>query len=469
MARTMRNAAAILVVVLSFSRIADGGTGTVREVSGGTAVVETRGGSAEIGDKAEIYFTLAGTEDEISVASGTVISAEGGSAKVKIENATGDVAKDHLVRFRTGERRDRSVVASDSPAPKPAATAAPSPAAAGTPEDAVPSTTRSMPPSVPFPSVTPKGKMTGASQLNIDPEVMELIQKGAAQSSAGNIDGAIATYTSAIRLAPRSGLAYLSRANAYLYKPNFQAALADANKAAEFTVPKMDDVYNIRGTAKAALGDREGAISDCNRALKINPKNALAYNNRANNKLGKRDYSGALADCNKSISLDPSTALPYYNRGFARTNLGDQAGALADWMKAVSMQPSYGAELNPKIAQLQAMGIRPNQSTTDANPASSGASQGEWTDLVNPEQKLIGKWKGGRHVTQYFADGTFVTDPHLMPDPPKGRWQAQGDRLIEYFPQANRTLTHKIVSIDGKTLVIRNERGETFRKTRISR
>jgi Flp pilus assembly protein TadD len=450
--RTRRAALIGIVALCSIAASVAGPTGTVREVSGGTAVVETRGGSTVPGDKAEIYFILAGTEDEISVGSGIVTSVEGGRAKVRIENATGDVAKDHLVRFSAGARRTADAV---EPTPPPNPLASPR---------------RTLPPSAPSPSVTPKSKVGSDSQADLDPAAMELIRKGAAQHVAGNVDAALASYTSAIRVAPRFGVAYLNRANAYLYKPNFQAAITDANKAIELTVPKMADAYNIRGTAKAALGDYDGALADCNRVLKLEPNNALAYNNRANNKLRKADYRGALADCNKSISLNSKSALPYYNRGYARTNLGDQAGALVDWMKAVAMQPSFGAELNPKIAQLQALGITPKAgSTSTSSPAVTDASEGEWTDLVNPQQKLIGKWKGSRHVTQYFADGTFVTDPHLVPDAPKGRWQVQGDRLIENFPAAGVTTTHNILSIDSKTLVIRNERGETFRKFRISR
>lgn len=107
----------------------------------------------------------------------------------------------------------------------------------------------------------------------------------------------------------------------------------------------------------------------------------------------------------------------------------------------------------------------------DRTPAKSsrGAAEGEWTDLVNPSQKIIGTWQGGRHRTQYFADGTFVTDPHLVPDPPRGKWWVEGDRLIEHFPQAKVTTTHNIVSLSEKTLVIRNAQGQIFRKTRLSR
>lgn len=547
--------AAFVAVALSLARPSQAadGTGTVREVSGSTITVETAGGAAPIaGDEAEIFFKLAGVDEEISVAQGTVLSSEGVLAKVKIDNATGEVAKDQLVRFKAGK------------GPRPSATAAPTPAApapsgargylgvrisdgpsegsgalvveantdspaaradirpndlivaldgtpvenagqlsertaalapgsrhdflvsrggkllklgvtlgelpANQPGDAVtsapPAATPSatLPPSVPFPTAAPETSSAAApapSGSAEDAIAMPYAMRGNAQYAAGNIDGAIASYTEGIRAAPSVGVLYLNRANAYLYKPNFKASIADASKALQLKGAKEDDAYVVRGTAKAGLGDYASAIADCNRALKINPKHALAYNNRANNKLRQGNYKGALADCNKSIALDSNSALPYYNRGFVYVNTGNPAGALSDWKKAVAMQPSFAAELNPKIAQLEAQGVRPKQKKPPQS--STGPGPGDWVDLTNAPQKMIGSWKGGRHVTQYFADGTFVTDPHLVPNPPRGQWQVQGDRLVQYYPQAGTTTTHNILSISGQELVLRDPQGNTFR------
>lgn len=422
-------------------------TGTVSEVSGSTATIETSDRTPVVGAKVDIFFKLAGADDEISVADGTVVSKEGNSIKVKIENATGEVAKDQLARF-TG-------------ASEPAVTrATPPPQETPLPEETTPKSTptQTLPPSVPMPPQT----AATTRPPTVDPAAVALVAQANTQYAAGNIAGAIESYTDALRKAPGEGVVYLNRGNAYLYKPDFRAALADANKAIELKASPLEDAYTVRGTAKAGLGDYDGGIADCNRALKINPKAWLAYNNRANNKLRKRDYAGALADGTKALALNPNSAIGYYNRGFARTNLGDQAGALADWQKAVAIQASFGAELNPKIAQLQALGIRPQQKDA-GRKASPAAPESEWTDLTNAPRKLVGSWKGGRHVTQYLADGSFYTDPHLVPNPPRGRWRIEGDRLIQTFPQANTTTTHNILSITANELVLRSARGETFR------
>jgi tetratricopeptide (TPR) repeat protein len=325
-----------------------------------------------------------------------------------------------------------------------------------------PSPANILPPSTPFPVATPKSTPAPIPQPEVDPAAAQFLSKGIAQHSAGNFEGAIASYTSAIRLAPKLAVLYLNRANAYLNKGDFNAAMADATKALELKVEKADDAYVIRGAARAGLGDYDAAIADCNRALQINPKHALAYNNRANDKIRKRDYSGALADCNKSIALDPNSALPYYNRGYVYFNSANPAGALADWKKAVRMQPSFGAELNPRIAQLEAQ----TKTTPKSGRGSSDASG--WTDLTNARQKIVGAWQGPRHMVQYLADGSFYTDPHLVPNPPRGQWRIEGDRLIQIHPPSNITTTDNILSLTDKELVLRNRQGETFRLTRIA-
>ena len=91
----------------------------------------------------------------------------------------------------------------------------------------------------------------------------------------------------------------------------------------------------------------------------------------------------------------------------------------------------------------------------------------QMTDLVNPAQKLVGTWQGTRHRKQYFADGTLVTDPHLVPDAPRAQWRIQGDRLTEHYPDADTNITVRIVSITDEELVTRDEAGHTYRVKRI--
>ena len=179
-------------------------------------------------------------------------------------------------------------------------------------------------------------------------------QEGFARQRAGDLDGAIVSYTNAIQLNPQDSRAYFNRALCYLYKGAgfYDQVIADANKAIELGPSNLADAYPLRGTGWAGKGNFDKAIADHTRAIELNPNHALAYNNRANDKLRQGDLEGALADCNKSIALDPSSPLPYYNRGYVYSNRGNLKLAIADWEKAIQMQPAYRAELEPLIQKL---------------------------------------------------------------------------------------------------------------------
>src|SRR5258705_124712 len=93
--------------------------------------------------------------------------------------------------------------------------------------------------------------------------------------------------------------------------------------------------YINRGNARYGKGDLDGALADYDKAIELNPKDALAYYNRGNVKDKTGDVDGALADYGKAIKLKPKDALAYYNRGNAKYRKGDLDGALADANKAV--------------------------------------------------------------------------------------------------------------------------------------
>lgn len=93
------------------------------------------------GDKAEIFFKLPGADTEISVATGHVYEITGPNIMVEIEKATGQVAKDQLVRIHSPnpkKQRERSSAA-------PTSTATAPPRAASTPKPEVASARGSSP------------------------------------------------------------------------------------------------------------------------------------------------------------------------------------------------------------------------------------------------------------------------------------------------------------------------------------
>jgi TPR repeat protein len=75
-------------------------TGKVIAVNGNALATKLEGElTPNAGDKAEIFFKLDGVDGEISVATGSVQKVGGDSIELKIERATGEVAKGQLVRI----------------------------------------------------------------------------------------------------------------------------------------------------------------------------------------------------------------------------------------------------------------------------------------------------------------------------------------------------------------------------------
>ena len=103
--------------------------------------------------------------------------------------------------------------------------------------------------------------------------------------------------------------------------------------------------YYNRGIDKHEAGDYYGAISDYNKAIEINPRDAEAYNNRGDAKADLKDFYGAIADFNKAIEINPRDAKAYNNRAQTKYMLGDMKGSCSDAKKAASL----GSEESKRI------------------------------------------------------------------------------------------------------------------------
>ena len=96
---------------------------------------------------------------------------------------------------------------------------------------------------------------------------------------------------------------------------------------------------------KQNAGDYSGAISDYNKAIKINPKDADAFNSRGNIKIDLKDYLGAISDFNKAIEINSNDADAYYLRGTAKAMSREMKGACSDWEKASSLGNEIASRL----------------------------------------------------------------------------------------------------------------------------
>ncbi len=194
--------------------------------------------------------------------------------------------------------------------------------------------------------------------------------RGRARYTAGDFDGAIEDFTSAIILNSSldarahkqvkkdrvindsfdlsekiaivdkfNAAAYLFRGTARLNKGDLNGAIRDLDKAVALN-PQDSWAFNYRACARQRMGDIDGAVGDLNRAIQLDPRSSSAYNNRGILLFKRKDFAGAVADYTHAIEIDPQNASAYNNRGNAYEAQGELERAREDFDRAIEVDAS---------------------------------------------------------------------------------------------------------------------------------
>ena len=94
----------------------------------------------------------------------------------------------------------------------------------------------------------------------------------------GQIDEAIGLYTKALNEAPDDYNIISDRGVAYLHKNDKLRCFGDFNRAIQLQ-PNYSYRYASRAYAKKHFGDIEGAVADYEKAVELDPEDAVAQNN----------------------------------------------------------------------------------------------------------------------------------------------------------------------------------------------
>jgi tetratricopeptide (TPR) repeat protein len=119
--------------------------------------------------------------------------------------------------------------------------------------------------------------------------------------------------------------------------PMMIAHIATHSSNLPIPTTNLAEDYNYQGIAKFELGDSQGAIVDFDRAIRIDPQDAIAYYNRGLAKFELGDNQGAIVDFDRVIAIDPQDAEAYSNRGAVKLALGNKQGAIADLTKGAQL------------------------------------------------------------------------------------------------------------------------------------
>lgn len=120
-----------------------------------------------------------------------------------------------------------------------------------------------------------------------------------------------------------------NRGNAYAAKAQYDHAIQDYDRAIKLN-PKDAIVRNASCWARAIVGELEQALKDCDTSLTLKPDHASTLDSRALVRLKRNDFHKAIADYDAALKSNPKLAGSLYGRGIAKQRKGDSAGGNAD-------------------------------------------------------------------------------------------------------------------------------------------
>ena len=110
--------------------------------------------------------------------------------------------------------------------------------------------------------------------------------------------------------------------------------------------PQNADAWYSRAIVKNELHTWKAALRDYDEAIRIAPRFMAALTNRGSLKADNDDHQGAIADYNtviQHVSDTAQKAMAYFNRGNSKLALLDREGACADWIKARDLGADYAS------------------------------------------------------------------------------------------------------------------------------
>ena len=149
-----------------------------------------------------------------------------------------------------------------------------------------------------------------------------------------------------IEIADNKALANLEIGRVYSNTPNFNRALPYLNKSIELQASPQ--AYLVRSIVYLLNKDLAKALTDNDKAVKLDPAFAPSYMQRGLLYYNTNNPTKALVDFNKTVELQANNPIAYWNRAFTQDKLGNKAAAKTDFTKAVALAPALAQSLPPE-------------------------------------------------------------------------------------------------------------------------
>jgi tetratricopeptide (TPR) repeat protein len=162
-----------------------------------------------------------------------------------------------------------------------------------------------------------------------------------------DVAGATADLAAADRALPNEAPEHLEIGAVYTAIGALPAALVQYSKwidSHDRADVRMASALNDRCYTRALLNqDLKSALSDCNTALKLQPKIAGYLDSRGLTYLRLGQYDKAIADYDAALALEPKSASSRFCRGIAKIRQGHPAEGHADIAEATAQSAEVGA------------------------------------------------------------------------------------------------------------------------------
>jgi tetratricopeptide (TPR) repeat protein/tRNA A-37 threonylcarbamoyl transferase component Bud32 len=133
--------------------------------------------------------------------------------------------------------------------------------------------------------------------------------RGEAAGRQGGVERALADFARSLRLDPEDPTAYSRRAQFYVERGEFMAALRDLDDAVQRMDSSRPDlqaqILDNRGALRYRCDDLVGAEADLTCALELEGVLPAVWEHRAEVRLRRHDRAGAMADLNRFLELAP--------------------------------------------------------------------------------------------------------------------------------------------------------------------
>jgi tetratricopeptide (TPR) repeat protein len=177
------------------------------------------------------------------------------------------------------------------------------------------------------------------------------VRRALERSHQGDLDGAIADFDEAIRLAPRNADLYRYRARDLGRRGRWDRAVADYERAIRLD-PNNPALLHDRALALQRTGELDEALVDLDRAVRMSFSDAELYSDRGAVWLAKGRYDRALADFNQALKLNPelATAVARRDDALARRREQQLAGDSAPRQPGPETTGALPADAAPRSA-----------------------------------------------------------------------------------------------------------------------